>query len=189
MQYYQLRSAGKAAKDAGEYQRNLALQDAGQAQARSQQDAITRRRRGDILAGRRSASESASGGIDPTGYGAARLESTIDYNVLSALFEGDEAARGLRQEGETAYYLGKTKQTALKQRALTGLVESAGQAAGYAGQAGAFSPSGTTGTTGGNFSTGAGFESPSRMAVIYGEGGFNPSSPGQYYRGYSGGVR
>lgn len=163
MQYSQLRSAGDAAKEAGKYQANLALQEGGQEAAAAQQRAILARRRGDIVAGSRRSRESASGAIDPTGYGEARLEADIGFDVLSELFAGEDAEAAARQRAAGFRYSGDTQKAALRGEALQSLVGGFGRAAGFAGQAGLFSPGTTT----------AGTASQSRMAALYGEGGFS----------------
>lgn len=152
MSNVQQTAAGDAARDAGKYQNLLAQreadsleQEAGQERARSQQEAILRRRRGNITHGRGEALEAASGALDEGGYNEARLLEDIDQSVASALYTGESAGRGLedraqltRTQGEFAQYRGKVQQKALKHEGLmslaSGILGAGGEVASYYNQ-------------------------------------------------------
>jgi hypothetical protein len=138
------------------------------------------------VAGSRRSRESASGALD-LGYGEARLEADIGFDVLSALFVGEDAEAAARQRAAGFRYSGDTQKAALRGEAIQSLVGGVGKGAGIAAQGGLFSPQDDTTGTKGVAPGSARTDQVSRMAALYGEGGFNPNSPGQYYRGYSGG--
>lgn len=104
--------AGRAANVSAKFQAAQAQQQAGQERATAQRAAIEERRKADLALSRGQAVLASSGGgtLDPT---AMRLMGGIaqqgEYNALSALFQGEEAARGLelgaaakRMEGKQA---------------------------------------------------------------------------------------
>lgn len=104
--------AGRAANVSAKFQAAQAQQQAGQERAAAQRVAIEERRKADLALSRGQAVLASSGGgaLDPT---AMRLMGGIaqqgEYNALSALFQGEEAARGLelgaaakRMEGKQA---------------------------------------------------------------------------------------
>jgi len=104
--------AGRAANVSAKFQAAQAQQQAGQERATAQRAAIEERRKADLALSRGQAVLASSGGgaLDPT---AMRLMGGIaqqgEYNALSALFQGEETARGLelgaaakRMEGKQA---------------------------------------------------------------------------------------
>ncbi len=104
--------AGRAANISSKFQAAQAQQQAGQQRAAGQRAAIEERRKTDIALSRGQAVAAASGGgaLDPT---VLKLMGGVaqqgEYNALSALFESEEAARGLelgaaakRMEGKQA---------------------------------------------------------------------------------------
>jgi hypothetical protein len=161
MQYQQAQAAGDAARDAGKYQNLLAQreaasaeQEAGQERARSQQAAILQRRRGELVQSRSRAFEAASGALDEGGFTEGGLIADTDYNVLSALYQGEEAGRGLedratiiRATGAGQQYAGKVQQKTLKHQGLTSLIGAGGSAAGI--MAGGYAPAAGASTAGG----------------------------------------
>jgi hypothetical protein len=113
------RAAGDAQRDAAYYSGTVMDQQAGQARATAQRVAIQERRKANLLQSTAIARAAASGGsaTDPT---VTNLVSGIagqgEYNALTALFNGEEKARGLenqadltRYEGEQAAYAGRQK--------------------------------------------------------------------------------
>lgn len=102
--------AGKAAKVNADFQARQMQQQAGQERAASQRVAIEKRREATIAQSRAQAVAAASGGsatdktvLDITSGIAAQGE----YNALSALFEGEEAARGYNLGATSATMQGK----------------------------------------------------------------------------------
>jgi hypothetical protein len=85
-------------------------QQAGQAQAASQRTAIQRRREGNLVASRVRAVAAASGAgvTDPTIIGlGADIENQADYNVATALYEGNLRAHDLTDQANMARYGGR----------------------------------------------------------------------------------
>ncbi len=97
--------AAKTQEQAGLYQRQLAERQAeslelraGQERAVSQRAAIEQRRRGALVSSRAQALAAASGAgaLDPTVVDImGDLETETEIRALSALYEGEESARGL----------------------------------------------------------------------------------------------
>lgn len=103
-------NAGKAAQKSANFQAQQLEQQAGQERAASQRVAIEERRRANIAMSNAQASAAASGGgatdetvLNITGGLAAQGE----YNALSALFEGEEKARGLQLQATSTRMEGK----------------------------------------------------------------------------------
>lgn len=102
--------AGKAAKVGADFQAAQMRQQAGQERAASQRVAIEKRREATIAQSRAQAVAAASGGgatdktvLDLTG----GLAQQGEYNALSALFEGEESARGMELGATSAQMQGK----------------------------------------------------------------------------------
>jgi hypothetical protein len=104
--------AGRAANVSAKFQAAQAQQQAGQERATAQRVAIEERRKANIALSNAQAAAAMSGGgtLDPT---VMRLTGGLaqqgEYNALSALFEGEERARGMelgaaakRMEGKQA---------------------------------------------------------------------------------------
>lgn len=97
---------GKAANKAAQYQAKQLEVNAGQARASSQRVAQDRRRQAALLASRGQAVGASSGGVlDPS---TVNIISDIDaegeYGALTALYQGEEVARGnIAQAGATRY--------------------------------------------------------------------------------------
>lgn len=102
--------AGKAADVSAKFQAGQLEQQAGQERASSQRTAIEERRRSDIAISDATAAAAFSGGgaTDPTVMNiTGGLAKQGEYNALSALFEGEEKARGLRLGATAARMEGK----------------------------------------------------------------------------------
>lgn len=102
--------AGKAANANAKFQAAQMEQQAGQERASSQRAAIAERRRADIAMSNAQAAAAASGGgaTDPTVLNiTGNLAKEGEYNALSALFEGEERARGLNLQATTTRMEGK----------------------------------------------------------------------------------
>lgn len=118
------KAEGASARNAAEFQQAQYNQRAGQELASSQRQAIEERRKADLAISRARAIAAGSGGsaTDPTVMKIYNdLASEGEYNALSALYEGDEAATGLRMqgaaaryEGESAYQAGQYKSSAYR---------------------------------------------------------------------------
>lgn len=89
---------GATAQAAADAEAAQMRQAAGQSRATAQQEAIQERRRAELAQSRALALAAASGGgaSDPTVVNTVgALEREGEYNALSALYEGEERARGL----------------------------------------------------------------------------------------------
>lgn len=125
------KAAGQAQQVASNYEAQSAEQRAGQIRASSQREAQERRRESNLAASRAQAVGAASGSVDP------RIEADIagqgEFNALSALYEGEEAARGQetdavlrRFEGDAAMRAGSVKKKAYQTQAVTTLLSGGG---------------------------------------------------------------
>lgn len=113
---------GRAARAAGEAEaiaagsRATALrQQAGQERAISQRGAIEERRRGEFVTSRAQALAAASGAgaLDPTIVGIlGDLETETEFRALTALYEGEQAARGLEFGAEGELFAGEVARRA-----------------------------------------------------------------------------
>lgn len=102
--------AGKAANANAKFQAAQMEQQAGQERASSQREAIAQRRQANIMRSNAQAAAAASGGgaTDPTVLNiTGNLAKEGEYNALSALFEGEERARGLNLQATTTRMEGK----------------------------------------------------------------------------------
>lgn len=118
------KSEGQASQALAEYNARQLRYKAGQERAVSQQRAIDERRQARLAGSRARAVAAASGGsaTDPTVMDIlAALRGEGEYNAQSALYEGDEAAKGLEAqannaiaEGQYAAATGRYKAKAIK---------------------------------------------------------------------------
>lgn len=121
--------AGNAAAKQGKAERAQAEQAAIQQQAAAQRKSIESRREAVLAASRLRALGAASGGGggDP---GLVKLESDIagegEYRALMNLYEGDENARVLKDQGAMAQYQGRQAKKAGQIGAASGILQSAG---------------------------------------------------------------
>lgn len=117
------RAAKRAAKDskkAGKFEGAQYRQQAGQERAGSQRQAIEERRAARIAQSRAVAVAAASGAgaSDPTVMNiVGNLAADGEYNALSALFSGEEAARGLENAASGAEYEGRSSAAGYRTRA------------------------------------------------------------------------
>lgn len=103
------RAEGKQARQIGEWQAAQLKQQAGQERASAQRQAIEERRKATLAVSRARAISAGSGGsaTDPTVmkiYGD--LASEGESNALTALWEGEESARGLEAQAGASLYEG-----------------------------------------------------------------------------------
>lgn len=113
-------SEGKAQKAMAEYQARQLRYKAGQERASSQKQAINERRRARLAGSRARAVAAASGGgaSDPTVMDIlATLRGEGEYNAQSALYEGEESARGLEAQASAAEASGDYASAAAAYRA------------------------------------------------------------------------
>ena len=121
-------AAGKAQQSAANYQAAQLDQQAGQARASSQRDAANQQRTTAYALSRAQAVAAAGGGntLDPT---VVNTEQNIagqgEYNTLTSLFNGEEKARGMEQEADTARYQGGLDESAAQTKAI-GTIASSG---------------------------------------------------------------
>lgn len=109
-QAQQAKYAGKAQQTVAEFQARQLRQQAGQTRATSQLQSIEEQRKAKLAMSRAKAIAAASGG--GTGGSVAnilsRLRAEGDWNAAAALYEGEEAARGMEAqaavEGATGDY-------------------------------------------------------------------------------------
>jgi hypothetical protein len=140
--------AGKAANANAQFQAKQMEQQAGQERAASQRDAIAERRRADIMQSNAQAAAAASGGgaTDPTVLNiTGNLAKEGEYNALSALFSGEERARGMELQASSTRMMGKQ---AKKQGMVGGISTIIGGAASAASKYSPAPASGTVGTAG-----------------------------------------
>jgi len=105
--------AGKAAKANANFQSAQMEQQAGQERASSQREAIALRRQSAIMQSNAQAASAASGGgaTDPTVLNiTGNLAREGEYNALSALFAGEERARGQKLQAASTRIEGKQAQ-------------------------------------------------------------------------------
>lgn len=108
-------AAGSAAKKEAFFEAQQMQQQAGQERATSQRVAIEKRREAGIAGSRAQALAAAGGGsaTDPT---VVNIQSNIagegEYNALSALYTGEERARGLEEGADAKIYEGRTAKRA-----------------------------------------------------------------------------
>lgn len=105
--------AGRAANANAKFQAAQLEQQAGQERASAQRLAVAERRRSAIMQSNAQAAAAASGG-SATDTTVLNLIGDIakegEFNALSALFEGEERARGLQLQSATARMEGKRTQ-------------------------------------------------------------------------------
>lgn len=133
--------AGKAANANAKFQAGQMEQQAGQERASSQRDAIAQRRQSTIMQSNAQAAAAASGGgaTDPTVLNiTGNLAKEGEYNALSALFAGEERARGQELAATSTRMQGKQ---AKKQGMIGGISTIIG---GSASAASKYSPSAAT---------------------------------------------
>jgi hypothetical protein len=127
------RAEGRSAKEVGDWQAAQLRQQAGQERAAAQRRAIEERRRGTLAVSKARAAAAASGGgaADPTVlkiYGDLAAEG--EQNALTALWEGEEAAKGLEAQAAGAQYEGASADYASR------MTSKAYRRAGYIGAVG-----------------------------------------------------
>ena len=140
--------AGKAANSNAKFQARQMEQQAGQERASSQREAIAERRQSAIIQSNAQASAAASGGgaTDPTVLNiTGNIAKEGEYNALSALFQGEEKARGLGLQASATRMEGKQ---AKKQGMIGGVSTIIGGTASAASKYSPSAPSGTVGTAG-----------------------------------------
>lgn len=106
---------GQAQRSAAEFQATELDQQAGQDRASSQHQAVDARRQATFAESRAQALAAASGGgaSDPTVVtNSARITGEGEYSALTALFNGEERARGLETQGNLARFTGQQQQLA-----------------------------------------------------------------------------
>lgn len=133
-------SEGMAAQQAANYKAALAEQQAGQKRATAQRASGEERRRERLVQSSLQARAAAGGGgaSDPTVVSLAEdIAGEGEYRALTALYEGEEAARSLettgalsRYTGEQARRAGDIRRGAFRTKALTSVVSGIGTAAG-----------------------------------------------------------
>ena len=123
MQYSGARDAGRAASVAAEYEAAQLTQNAGQAQAASQRKAAEERRKSRLVQSAALARAAMSGGAsDPTVVDIiGDIAQEGAYRSALALFEGDDAARAMRNKAAGVRYTGDATQRAYKTQANTAL--------------------------------------------------------------------
>jgi hypothetical protein len=152
--------AGKAANVNAKFQAAQMEQQAGQERATSQRVAIEERRRAAIAGSNAQAAAASSGGgaTDPTVLNIqGGLAGQGEYNALTALFEGEEKARGLNLQAASTRMQGKQAKKA-------GMISGFSTIIGGAGNALMAKYAPTTAPTGGNTpwaNPGSGYAKPS----------------------------
>lgn len=113
---------GQAAQKAAAFEAAQADQQAGQVRAQSQRVAEEERRKTRVLQSRTQALAAASGAgaQDPTVVNLdAQIGATGEYNALSALYEGENKARGYEMQADAARYEGAQTKKAYQMKGLT----------------------------------------------------------------------
>ena len=111
------KAAAKNTKNAAKFEAAQYNQAAGQERASSQRAAIEARRQGRLKQSRAVAVAAASGAgaSDPTVMNIiADLAGEGEYNALTALYNGEESARGLEMKAKAAMFQGKSDASAYK---------------------------------------------------------------------------
>jgi hypothetical protein len=139
---------GNAQKTAMNYQAAQLDQQAGQTRATSQRQAIEQQRTGAYALSRAQAVSAASG-ADPNSPTTENIEGNLagesEYNQLTALFNGEERARGQEQQSQTDVYQGSLDKRASLYKA-AGTIAQGGET--LYSKYGFGSPSGTDTTAG-----------------------------------------
>lgn len=125
-------AAGNAARREGNFRARQLEQAAGQERATSQRAAIEETRKADLAISRAQALGAASG-AGAADVGMTNIIKGIagqgEYNALTALFEGEERARGLKLQADTARLQGKQARKAAVVSAIGNTISTMGQAA------------------------------------------------------------
>lgn len=122
-------ASGNAARGQANYQARQMEQQAGQERATAQRAAIEQRHKAALAGSRAQALAAASGGgaSDPTIVG---IQSDIagqgEYNALSALFNGEERARGMETQAQATRFQGQQARKAGVMGAFTSVANGAG---------------------------------------------------------------
>lgn len=122
---------GKAANANAKFQSAQLQQQAGQDRASAQRVAIEERRRGAIAQSNAQAASAASGGgaTDPTVLNiTGGLAKQGEYNALSALFSGEEKARGQELQGASLRSQGKQAKKSGYQSGISTIISGTGNA-------------------------------------------------------------
>lgn len=123
--------SGNAARGAANYQAAQSEQQAGQERAVSQRHSIEQRRQAGLANSRVTAVAAASGAgaTDPTVLNIESNNAGIgEYNALSALYTGEEKARGLEMNASATRYEGQQKRQASLFQAGGDMLSGAGKA-------------------------------------------------------------
>lgn len=103
---------GQGANEAAQYQAAQLEQNAGQARASAQRDAIEERRQA-ALANSRLQALAGGGGLDPTiVHLAQNIAGEGEYRALTALYGGEERARGMETSASARRFEGEQAQRA-----------------------------------------------------------------------------
>lgn len=123
--------AMRAQAQQSDYQAKVLQQNAGQARATSQAQAVVERRNAAYAMSRARAVAAASGGgaTDPTVVNVeAKIGQQGEYNALSRLYSGEEAARGMEGEASLKQYEATQYETGADTSMATGMIGAVGQA-------------------------------------------------------------
>lgn len=121
--------SGKAQQEMLDYQARQAEVKAGQERASSQRKALAQRKAGDLAESNAIAAAAAGGGSisDPTVMDiVGDIEDESQYRSLTALYEGEDAARGLETQADIKRYEGKVARSTGRSSAIGTLVSGAG---------------------------------------------------------------
>ena len=102
------KASGKVEKELAEYRAKQLAQNAGQARASAQHKAEEERRQAGLVRSRAKAIGASGGAIQGTDVEniLAGLTAEGEYNAKSALYEGEEAARGMEAQADSERYSG-----------------------------------------------------------------------------------
>lgn len=126
------RAQGKAAAAAGAYERAQYEREAKSRFARGTRDAYEARQQGRRAVSDARAAMAGSGGVtDDAGMTrmAGDIKSRSNYNALSALYDAQTEAQGLRAQGRAADYRGRTALRASRGRMIQTLLSGGSQIA------------------------------------------------------------
>ena len=130
------KQAGQAQKQASDFTAGIETQQAGQARATSQRQAIQERKKADLVQSAALARAAASGGgaSDPSVVNIlSDIEGKGEYNAMTALFNGEERARGLETDASLKRFEGDQALTGAGMKADATLMSGFGTILGSSG--------------------------------------------------------
>ena len=131
LKYAGMIQAGNTAAKAGTIKQRQLERSADASKARATRESAEIQRQGDLIKSDASAAMAASGGVtdDPGAIEQmTKIQQVVDYNALSAIYEGDVEAQQKRYAGKVARWEGKTAKQAKRLEAISTALSDASSA-------------------------------------------------------------